>query len=745
MKRALFLALLLAAAPALAADKLLIVYDEVPNYGVGLGSTICDSIQEASRQMVMEGLANWEAYLQRRHVSYTKLPATYVKTEQARIGIVSLYGGAVVDTFGAVIHFAMNGSAGTVAGRACHADSLTRALRHGSATAITNGPSVPQCMVFRPTPHGQGTCDAGVFDQGGIMFPGSTRSTPSSDYTQIASATICSTAVVHGWVYNDNPEDPLAGATSVVVRSTLTGKTWVSAANFPTVRVGPAGAPGGLRIHLQSFDETGGEAKHAAGQQELYPDSIYTTGLDEAPEGAEWDTVSSALMWERRYSTIANAAPIIFTNYWGQFPCNDTLWNYIPCEGGNDMIAHTVARLDSLVRENGGTGLIPAGEPADKAAVMVLGLCSRAGRRHYAGLSPSDTSSFWESLRIMKRYGIPAAFGVNAEPESMRVYASDLTRTISIMGNLAKFFPLSRYGLNGQITLTPGRTTAGRGVLVDVGGKSRSRTFLGDWTGQGKDSSFASLLFFQRDTLADYVGKHRLARVYVANDDDYSFANFGSIANAMDSLAIVLNDPRLGIDKMVVDGQVIDVSTQAAASRKGWINPYQGEFRAKIAPARLALLAHTGYSITGGEFQNDFGYDSTSFGYQTCCLGFSTAIKTGKMLSRATVGIFGRGGQRDYDYFPFDGKSDSWEATNTQNSVTLSNTYYGVNTSPRDYVYKFQRASVLRFGCNDLAGSDASPVMPGTWAIKGLAAMSGAMNALAGRPTFALVQLDELP
>lgn len=717
---------------ALGTGKLLIVYDRNPNVCVTdctpEDAALADSIRRESQNAIKRGFANLSYLLDRFGVNHAVTDPTYVLTEEARIGRVTWNRGtaaATTEAFDAVLHFPFDASQPKTTGLTCRADSLWRALRHAGATAVANGQSVPAGFVFRPVNGGITSFQA--------LSPGKT--TPLFPSQATSAATRCSLGLIGH--LDTGSEDGPPGAEPRLNQSAKTKRAWLSGANLSSVNMNQSTAGGIVGIVRSTYAPGRYLASARGGAQTLRPDSFPTATAVGLPAQAAYlsDTLGVVSVWERRYSTIANGSSVYGTPvnvcglYWGAAMCSDTLTGGAgagstnpACEGAPEQLLFVVSRLDSLT----GGKLFDRSKPPMVVAPVVYGGFSRATRRHFVGLNPADTTSLWGTLDSLAVEGIPLTVAANVD--SIQTYASEIAQWKKV-GNV-KFVPFVRTGLDSAIA---GNGNSSPTVQRDVWGRYRSRMIYGNagtW-GAANDTSLRALYRYAVDTLSRQVGHNFVLRTAaVAPDDDWSPKNAAGITNFVDSLVFTLNS--LGITKLVVNAQVRDVDKVAPTARVGWI-PSQALLKTSNPAGSLWLMGHTGFSISGGSIQDDYGADSTTWTQSTCCNGYSTAQVSHKNVNRWLAGILGPENYKDYDYFPYDGRSTSYAHYR----------YFNVNVSASDYLWPFRRAHVLRLCPNDLAGSAAVPVRPAYFSLKSLNNLFNALNGMThGR--YQLVRLGTL-
>lgn len=443
------------------------------------------------------------------------------------------------------------------------------------------------------------------------------------------------------------------------------------------------------------------------------------------------DTIN---LWERPFNTMSGAksALFLFNDGNGGPPSADSLYNNSPAdqfidwpdpaegEIALDLIA--LARLDSICDHQ----LFDWNNLPLVRAVTVSHLCSRGSRVGHHGIHPSDTTVFYACLDSAAVLGVPMLFGVNCDPDSMRVYLQDLLRAARIPK--ARFTPELRTGLDSLAAMNGGATNA-RYRPRDVLGRYRARAAYGDGSCTGADSSVYSGLVRSAALLDSVLSANgfpgRIERFLLAPDDDWSPLRY---TGGQDSIL-------WAISKAGFVGIVSDRRTEHANTGVGHPNPLgfdnvQGTRTERIGGNTLKILAHPGYALTGSSSWLEFGCDVVApFDSSGGALIF-------KEQNRAWAAF-----TQDVDHIDTDVWNVGYNNIGTLGEDCL-NSQADISYAKLDWRYPAVprgRAYVLRFSANDFSGQSGSawpngfPPRNGYWVIKSMNTAFRSINAFSGR------------
>lgn len=402
-----------------------------------------------------------------------------------------------------------------------------------------------------------------------------------------------------------------------------------------------------------------------------------------------------------------------------------------------------LARLDSIT----GHALFDANKLPLKRSVTVEGLCSRNRRRGAPrGINPGDTTFFYatiDSLAAMDR-NLPVVFGVNADPDSMRVYLRDLLVVASKLP-AAKFTPTVYTGVTDSTAAMNGGATMYHRPR-DAWGRYRARIAYGDGSCAGKDSSLYCTLYGARGVLDSVLTANgypgRLSTFAIAPEDDWSpktMAPYGGGPPLDSVLYAIAKAGYTGIRFNAMDGR-------ASAGRRSvsGVNPWgytQGQRRVRepYGGRTLTLLGHSGYPVAGSHAWVMVGNDSAApFD------SIASISVTGHEFSRTWAAFTQeRDGQR--------GDADSWEGDFSgqfpAGSISAWNTYKDVEWPAVDHGEAPRKGYVIRLCANDLSGYTTGPLGPGArngfWIIKQAYNAMAAINDFNGRTVMRFAYPEE--
>ena len=443
----------------------------------------------------------------------------------------------------------------------------------------------------------------------------------------------------------------------------------------------------------------------------------------------------SLLMWDLQYgSVLGQGSTITYLSAFGAGCAADSIsadgTSGCPgTEGDWQIVLAGLAHLDSL---SGGNVL---GKKVIKIAPIVYGGLSR-GERHAwkspgsaQGILGADTSAFYETLDSLNALNIPITFAIN--PDSASSYERDLIKMKQVKS--ARFTPQIWNGISDS-TKAGGQNAAYR--PVDVYGRYRNRTAVGDFSGVGGDSSIATLAKSAL-RLTDSLTSGRVSRIAVAPDDDWSPLNtegvlVGTNRVPIDSVLYALS--RAGFVGVVADAQDPDANASKRGSGPSKTNPRgyynrQGLFTSASIPTLrgFKILTHSGYNIMGGKAQ------AVTLDAATALLPDSTTSSLngpnmiyrglGRLWSSALLDV-----EESYDLFPYD------EVIVNGNRAMDNIWQRKVDRIGYGWPNQVIKGNVYRISCSELSGaSGQTPARTAYHVLKSAAAAMRVINKLAGR------------
>ena len=644
-----------------------------------------------------------ESIIRRTGGVYTTVRSDKSRTEWARTG-AQVWGagtaGEFVEQFDGVIvpHAQSETFAGQVRG-----DSLTRMTVQGR-----EGAAVP-ALVFRDNgPVLTGTADAPAYD-------GPVDSCGVTDVDTGPGKAIWQKGTTQAFLTH--------AYTSGITGSYNTGDLR---------KILFAGTP--AYEYRSSTDDAGGTANIAC----AWCDSMATY--------ADNDTL---VLWERQYGTrITQASTIVFSSSYGAGAAVDSIQNIVgdavvprpATEGDFAVTLAALARLDSLVRADGGTVL---GNKVIKVAVVVYGALAR-GERHgwkspgsAQGILSSDTSAFYTVLDSVSALGIPITFAGNMD--SAASYARDVIKLKSV--RLAKFTPQVWNGVSDS-AVAGGQNAINR--PVDVFGRYRVRFAIGDDSGAGADSSIKTLAKSSLRMADSLFGRDRVSRIAVAPDDDWSPKNVTGGQSGGVTIDSVLYALKLaGYNGVVADSQDPDADASkrtgpAATNPRGYYNQQRTYTSGLIPELRdFKILTHSGFAVIGGNAQAyslpSGTRDSTSY---KGAVGWTSNIY--RELSR-----FWSAALLDHD-----DSYDTWAYDDINSGPTR--VYDGIVQRRVDRTQAavhrpVVKGSIYRLSCSDLSGLPGGPpAASGFHILKAAKNAMDTINRLAGRTVVAFAYPDDI-
>jgi len=474
---------------------------------------------------------------------------------------------------------------------------------------------------------------------------------------------------------------------------------------------------------------------------------------------SEADTL---ILWERQYDKNPNkvstsgARTMVFASAWGGGSAIDSLGNADgtswtpPTEGDWATILIGLARLDSLVRADTLNGVKRGGrvlgDKTIKIAPVVYGGLARGSRHSWKspgsaqGIFPPDTSAFYAILDSLDALGIPITFAVNVD--SADSYDRDIIKLKSVKN--AHFTPQIWNGV-ADTAVAGGQDAKYR--PVDVFGRWRPRTAVGDLSGLGADSSMAALLKSSLRMTDSIFGKNRVSRIAVAPDDDWSPENLripasGFANTSVDSIVLAIQ--AAGFHGVVANGQDPDARYTKLSSGPSANNPrgalWTQGFYTGGGIKDFKVLTHSGFSVMGGRAQRAAFADSVNNRPTNVADFWFTD------LSRLWAGAL-----LDFDY-----AYDTWAYDTGISAGDTIRSYDGIQLNRNDRVQAqaptmrpVVKASVFRLSCGDLSGvpyggPGGAPAANGYWVLKSAANAMRIINRLAGRTVIRFAYPDEI-
>ena len=448
------------------------------------------------------------------------------------------------------------------------------------------------------------------------------------------------------------------------------------------------------------------------------------------------------ILWDRQYDKgIRQARTMVFANAFGAGAAYDSLSNFSyidsrpPTEGDFTIILAALAHLDSLVRadttaagvKRGGKVL---GDKVIKIAPIVYGGLARGERHSWKspgaaqGILASDTSAFYATLDSIATLGIPITFAIN--PDSASSYERDLIKMKQV--GMARFTPQVWNGV-ADSTKAGGQNAKYR--PVDVFGRYRNRTAMGDGTGVGVDTGSVYTLARSALRLVDSLTSGRVSRIAVAPDDDWSPLNTDGVLKLssqvrIDSVMYALQ--QAGFRGVVADAQDPDASASkrnggpSKTNPRGYYNRQQVYASGSISGLRdFKILTHTGYAINGSRSQAFLGTDSTgsSGGWLGLVYKEISRVWSGALLDL----------DNSYDTWPSDDMSSA-QAVRSYDDIHQRKVDRTQAAVGRPVV----RGNIYRISCADLSGvPNGPPARPAYHVLKAMKNAMTAIDKLAGR------------
>jgi len=268
---------------------------------------------------------------------------------------------------------------------------------------------------------------------------------------------------------------------------------------------------------------------------------------------------------------------------------------------------------------------------------------------------------------------------------------------------------------------------------VDVFGRYRNRSFMGDGSGAGKDSSIYSGLLFGRNIVRTYFG-NRLSGLCMAPRDDYTSRNFFDKQSAFDSLFYVIK--RAGFSCLRTDVQSGDADPGrwkgGVAVMRGGLGG-QGVYsysifdtsasRVTSGALSINVLGQSGHSTSGSMYLTYVPALNPDTAVATTEFYGSTSGSSTHSVPHATIGRFWHGLCHDTFTDPDWGQ---WR----QQVTTWSSVIHPLE----DQFSPTRHASILKMHAGDFGGiPNGPPRRPGWWALKSIDNQFAAINAKAGR------------
>jgi len=399
-----------------------------------------------------------------------------------------------------------------------------------------------------------------------------------------------------------------------------------------------------------------------------------------------------------------------------------------------------LARLDSL---SGGRVFGP--KPI-QWGLTIDGGFSRSGRRNSGGVLAADSSSLKATIDSLNALDIPAVLNVNVD--SIGAYPSEKgwwTRWRKL-----RFAPQTRLGIDS--------TAAGLGNSswlrpVDPWGRWRQRVAYqgSNCTGAADTSTYCGLRsgFFRLDSVPEFKG--RMSRFLSAPDDDWTSVNAPFRARGIDSVLFAAS--MAGASGIRINSQVPQNGAfRVIANPRGWWGR-QGYYnvlgqdswalinddnpnndRTSNTGRRMKLLAHSGYSIAGGQLQADVRSDSTAPFFKALVDYPWITIPSYELHRIWNAGLYQQYKDRDV-------MTDFQISTGADADAPWN----GVNKPIQDQIYFIHHGNIIRMSAQEFAG-DASnlPARPGWWTLKSLVHAQRVINRLANRNIVGMAYPEDL-
>ncbi len=694
--RALMLAALLVAAPAAAWAKGLVLWD-----ADAAGSAqfpvvrAVRSQEQRMRSAVLDVLDMFGADYRIAPISATKTVGGYARaTEWLRTGDMHWNAGTAGET---VEHFdwiIFVGWKGRIASSDGYFPWSSGICYPCSLTSYTKYPKVPVLMLY-----------GAAFTRDGSLY-GNSTATAGACSTGVSGATNGGACPTLNYV----PGDPSMTwfSSSNQAQILLNGST----GNGPVVGVSAGGVRKLLATSAGNFAREGWSG-------------VPCVNCDSIPWPRTADTLQ---VWERPFSTIADAKPIVFANIMGVSPCGDSTnveGNEQPCEFDGPTLMIALARLDSLA-----AGDVFARKAAKVVAITVDGAFEHTTARWgIEGVYLPDSADVKANLRdSCMTYGIPLTLAV--DPTKFSSYPNEVAWYDMPM---ARYSPQVWLGVKDSTAASGACDTTGTGV-VDVFGRYRNRTYYALPSHTAGDTSLYANLIHVRGAVASVYGRSRLSSTILAPWDDYSPKNIRNGSNGLDSLVMAIT--RAGFTTIRTDVQNPEANPAYLQPNRDLIRggfPNQRKYTSPLG-ASVTFVGQTGYSTSGGNKFWATRNDSTSIPRMyTFGIGLSYPTITHANLGRFWGGFFHET-WRDVDWFPRASLGDG-----VTDGGYVGDSYANVLFPLNDNLYDQHRASVLKMHVSDFTGK-----RPGWWTVKSLKREIDYINRLAGRTVIRLGYPEEI-
>ena len=470
---------------------------------------------------------------------------------------------------------------------------------------------------------------------------------------------------------------------------------------------------------LNATTPAGGLRKHVVGSDNTY-DGLYAQQGKSCTwcDSTNYARADTVFMWERPMSHINGSKPIVFATFYGAGASYDSVSNANsnerpPAEGSTEMLFAALARLDSL---SGGNVFGP--KVLKKAITIDGGFVHGSNVPNMIGFYVGDSAgSFYPMLDSLAARNLPAVLGVNTD--SVRFYPGELARWMR--WPKLRFAPQTRAGLDSAAA----SGGASAQITRDPWGRWRVRSFVGDGSGLGADTSMASLGGSELARCDSIFGRERVSRFALPADDDWSPLNVrpgSGPANKLDSLFYAIGE--MGYTGVRVNLQSPESNASgrgvARTNPRGYLQR-QGYYTEPFGGHRIKLLGHNGYLRAGGTRQA-FAWPDSTVPYADIYVPLIYPE-----LERLFMGLY-MDADRNHDNFRFDGSvyGAAW--------YTFKEQAYSVEDMTNPPV----RAYVHRFNVADFSGMrNGMPVRNGWIVLKSADNAMRLTNRLAGRTVFA--------
>jgi hypothetical protein len=378
-------------------------------------------------------------------------------------------------------------------------------------------------------------------------------------------------------------------------------------------------------------------------------------------------------------------------------------------------ILYGMAALDSAAR---GRVFDNSAKLPIKVGITIDGLCSRSSATNSGGIVPSDTSRFYATVDSLNKYGIKVVYGTNID--SVCCYPRDL-QYVKDRHRAARFSPQSRAGLDTSVAFAPTGGNTRRHRAVDTFCRYRNQSMAyGPARGAAADTSLYARLVYARALGDSMWGAVRSSSFAMPPDDDWSPYNLRAwqvdMSRGATPDSVLFAYARAGFRGIRINGAWMKARPANSPNNPLGYMPEQGRYETADRSLSINLLAHNGGST--------FGYTAIPATIDSTPPNSADPPPSEGwyVARRFWSGLFG--------YYPMSFRSG---LTSDENSTAQP-----------------QRGRILRVSCQELAGpatltpNYAQTQRPGWWTIRKVVGPITGINALAGRPIFAIVYPEEI-